>query len=163
MSIRTCAILPFLFVLATTAGPKCAMSQTATLPAASRTVFKCVVDGRATYSDAPCLGAQRIEITPTRGMNKSTGKELTSTDVRQEQFSELLGDATRPLTGLSQEQRIRGEKRFRLPAGAKQECATLDRRIPIQEAAEADASAGDKPPAQKVLLQSRVRFRELGC
>lgn len=50
----------------------------------SRTVFKCNQGGKTVYSDAPCLGAQRIEVEPTRGVSKLSGKERIGNDVQQE-------------------------------------------------------------------------------
>lgn len=50
-------------------------AQSTTLPAPSRTVYKCSVGGKVAYSDEPCVGAQRVNVEPTRGMNKSTGHE----------------------------------------------------------------------------------------
>lgn len=35
------------------------------LPPPSRTVFRCDLDGKVTYSDSPCLGACTIEVEPT--------------------------------------------------------------------------------------------------
>jgi hypothetical protein len=55
----------------------------AKLPAPSRTAFKCEVAGKVVYSDSPCLGAQKIDVEPTRGLNKSTGRKLIGYDVLQ--------------------------------------------------------------------------------
>lgn len=69
------------------------------LPPPSRTVYKCEVGGKVHYSDSPCVGAQKVDVTPTRGMNKSAGRQLTGSDVRREVFREQLSDAVRPITG----------------------------------------------------------------
>jgi hypothetical protein len=45
------------------------------LPAPSRTVYKCEVGGKVTYSDSPCLGATRIDVEPTRGVSKLSGSQ----------------------------------------------------------------------------------------
>jgi len=50
-------------------------AQTVKLPEPTRTVFKCEEAGKVTYSDAPCLGAQKVDVQPTRGLNKSSGTE----------------------------------------------------------------------------------------
>ncbi|MEK8086891.1 hypothetical protein WNB94_10760 [Aquabacterium sp. A3] len=39
------------------------------LPPPSRTVYKCEVGGKVHYADSPCVGAQKVDVTPTRGMN----------------------------------------------------------------------------------------------
>ena len=36
------------------------------VPTATRTAFKCKVDGKIVYSDEPCLGGQKIEVEPPR-------------------------------------------------------------------------------------------------
>ena len=70
------------------------------LPPPSRTVYKCEVGGKVHYSDSPCVGAQKVNVTPKRGMNKSTGRELTGSDLRREVFREQLSDAVRLITGM---------------------------------------------------------------
>jgi len=50
------------------------------------------------------VGAQKLDVTPTRGMNKSTGRELTGANVRREVFREQLSDAVRPITGMNAQQ-----------------------------------------------------------
>ena len=75
-----------------------------TLPPTSRTVYKCNEKGKTVYSDAPCLGATKVDVEPTRGFNKDTGREIIGTDVRREQHRELMADAFKPLTGLTAEQ-----------------------------------------------------------
>jgi hypothetical protein len=55
------AVVPLL--LATTGAEGQPMSSRS-LP--TRTAFKCVVAGKVTYSDAPCEGAQRVDLQPTR-------------------------------------------------------------------------------------------------
>lgn len=56
------------------------------------------------YSDSPCVGAQKVDVTPTHGMNKSTGCEWMGSDVRREVFREQLSDAVRPITGMNAQQ-----------------------------------------------------------
>jgi len=76
------------------------------LPPPSRTVYKCEVGGKVRYSDSPCVGAQKVDVTPTRGMNKSTGCELTGSDVRREVFREQLIGAVRPIAGMNAQQLV---------------------------------------------------------
>ena len=56
----------------------------------SRTVFKCEVDGKVTYSDEACLGAKCLDVEPTRGLNKSSGQERVGADVRKERRNEQI-------------------------------------------------------------------------
>jgi len=66
-----------------------------TLHVPSRSIYKCDSNGAMTYSDAPCLGASRLEIEPTRGVGKTAGY-----DVQREQQREMIAESIRPLTGL---------------------------------------------------------------
>lgn len=70
------------------------------LPQPSRTVFRCEVEGKVTYSDSPCLGARRIQIEPTRGVSKLSGSERIGNDVRVERHREIMAEALQPLTGM---------------------------------------------------------------
>src|SRR5665213_1158417 len=79
----------------------CAAVNAQSLPPTSRTVYKCTDGGRVTYSDAPCLGAKKLEIEPTRGLNQVSGKERVGPDVRQELQHEQLVNAVKPVTGLN--------------------------------------------------------------
>lgn len=157
------ALFTFLLAIINAACMTSVFAQTASLPSATRTVFKCVIDGKATYSDVPCLGAQRIEIAPTRGKNKSTGKELSGSDVSRERHSEIVGEALRPITGMSLEQRATHAKRFDLSAATKSECGALDSAIARIEIAELAGDASGRPALQTSLLQTRLRYRGLGC
>jgi hypothetical protein len=67
------------------------------LPSPSREVFRCEVDGKVAYSDAPCLGAQKVNVEPTRGLDASSGQRRIGADVRREQVNEAFADALRPL------------------------------------------------------------------
>jgi hypothetical protein len=101
-------------------------AQPTKLPDTSRTVYKCKIDEKVSYSDALCLGAERIDIEPTRGMNKSTGRELTGSDVSRERHREMMADALKPLTGMGPQQLNIYSRRMKLTPGAKSECAKLD-------------------------------------
>jgi hypothetical protein len=75
------------------------------LPSPSRAVFKCEKDGKVVYSDSPCLGAQRVDVEPTRGLNRMSGTERIGTDVRQERHNEMMADTMRPVFNETAEQR----------------------------------------------------------
>ena len=129
----------------------------------SRLVYKCQVAGKVVYTDEPCLGAERVNVQPTRGLNKSTGRELTGDDVRREKGREQLSEAIRPITGMNSTQYETARTRFQLSAASKAECAALDNSLPKEEAAERSATPAQKATAQGSLLASRKRFRELRC
>jgi hypothetical protein len=139
-----------------------AMAQPTSLPAPSRTVYKCVVADRVVYSDTPCAQAERLDVTPTRGMNKSTGRELTGADVRHEQHREIRAKALRPITGESKQQYETRHRRAALSSNAKVECSQLDARVAKLEGEDRSAVANVRPQVQQRLFAARTRYRELG-
>jgi hypothetical protein len=134
------------------------------LPPPSRTVYKCEDGGKVHYSDVPCLGAQKLVVEPTRGLNKSSGKELVGQDVLTERRREALADALNPATGQTAEEFARGGRRTRLTQEGLRRCQQLDRDLPRAEAAEQAALPGEaRRTAQQRLLVLRTAFRERRC
>lgn len=140
----------------------CAPAVAQKVPAPSREVFRCEVGGKVTYSDAPCLGAKKVDVEPTRGMT-STGKERAGADVQQERLNEAMAEAIRPLTGKDAKQLRTDAKRRRLSASAQRECGALDASIPDAERRELQAGVEARPMIQRELLGARQRFIQLGC
>lgn len=92
------------------------------LPSPSRTLFKCVIGGKVSYSDSPCLGAEKIDIEPTRGVSKLSGSERIGNDVRREQHRELIAEAIRPIAGMDAKQMDIFGRRMKLTPDAPREC-----------------------------------------
>lgn len=133
------------------------------LPPTSREVFKCAVAGKTVYSDAPCLGAQKIDVEPTRGLSKSSGREQVGNDVRREQYREIFADAVRPLTGMDAKQLDIQGRRMKLTTNAQRECQRLDTEIPVAENEEKRVKQQALADVQAQLLRMRQSFREQGC
>jgi hypothetical protein len=133
------------------------------LPPPSRTVYKCEVKGKVVYSDDPCLGAKKMEIEPTRGLNQSTGVKREGADVRREHHREGLAAALRPLTGMDAKKFDKEGRRMKLQPEAQRECRLLDRSIPAHENKERLAGIHEREAAQRELHALRVRARELKC
>ena len=133
-------------------------AQTGSLPAPSRTVFKCVVAGKTVYSDEPCSAAVRIDVQPTRGMGKTAG-----TDVQNERMAEMTAGALKPLTGMTPQQYEVHRRRVYLSAAAKSECATLDEDLSHLENRERLEPVETRSAVQRELLVARKRYRELRC
>jgi hypothetical protein len=93
--------------------------------AQARSVFKCTEGDKTVYSDAPCLGAQKIDAQPTRGLNKFTGKEATGRDVSLEKQHEAFAQAIKPISGMSADQLALAGRRLKLSTAAQQECKRL--------------------------------------
>lgn len=137
-----------------------AVAQT---PPPSRTVYKCEVEGRTQYSDAPCLGAKRVDVEPTRGLGSMTGKGAPGADVRNENLNETFSNAVRPITGQSPAERAKAARRFKLDRSAQAECRSLDSSIPRAEQMELGAKGTKLAGVQQNLFQMRARAFELGC
>jgi hypothetical protein len=134
-----------------------------TLHAPSRTLFKCEEQGKVVYSDSPCLGAEKLEVVPTRGVNKLSGKVRVGPDVQREIHHETFAEAIRPLTGLSAKQLEVQTRRFYLPGPTQQECRRLDQDLVNAEAEEKRTTQNALREMQARLFLMRQRFRELRC
>lgn len=134
------------------------------LPAPSRTIYKCEVDGKIAYTDEPCLGAQRLDVMPTRGVNKLSGQARIGADVARELRQENFARALKPLSGMSEQQFSTHVRRHRLDAGAQRECRTLEADILGNEQLERRGGSRDAMASlQQETLDLRQRYRKLGC
>ena len=140
-----------------------ASAQTQSLAPASRTVYKCTDGNKIIYTDEPCMGAQMVDVEPTRGLNKSTGRELTGADVAREKRNEQFADAVKPIVGLSPQQMEVKRRRIKLPGDVQAECSKLDGSIAQSEADERGSSGEAKTGIQRQLFVMRKRSRELSC
>lgn len=125
----------------------------------AQTVFKCMKDGKATYTDAPCMNAKEVDVTPTEGMNKWTGTERKSLDqvtremtkIRREGMSKGLA----PLVKITPEDFEREERRGKMDPGTKTECSRLDNTLKSLKA--------EVPRDEQALYEARTRFFKLKC
>ena len=154
------AILSVLFLAASAAA---VFAQATKLPPPTRTVYKCVVNGKTTFSDEPCLGAEKIQVEPTRGVDKSTGITRKGADVRHEELKEALAEVYKPLTGMNAKELDATQRRLMLEPAARLECAQLDQRIAVGESDERSATGSQRTAAQRQLLLDRQQHRRLGC
>lgn len=122
-------------------------------------VYKCTVNGKTGYSDAPCVGATEVDVTPTEGMNKWTGAEQKSLDQVQREMTKKRRDALSkslaPMATITTADFEREEKRASLPTNAKHECKSLD--------AELGELKRGKPVNEQALYAARARFFKLKC
>ena len=133
------------------------------LPPTSRNVFKCEVGGKVVYSDEPCLGAKRIDVEPTRGVDKATGSTRTGEDVQREKHNEQMAEALRPIFGEDAKQRATRHRRAALKPRDRAQCYRLDREIAGAEAAEAQATKAESSAVQANLLRLRKNYLSLQC
>lgn len=139
------------------------MATAQSLPAPSRTVFKCEEAGKVVYSDSPCLGAKRVDVEPTRGLDQMSGKKQVGQDVRREQRQEVMAQALKPLTNETAEQYKQRVRRSKLSPSAQATCQRLDRQVARAEAQEKAATPANLAAVQDRLLRLRLEQRDLKC
>lgn len=135
----------------------------AQLPAPSRTIYKCQVKGTVTYSDEPCVGAQRLDVVPSRGVDRLSGSRRIGSDVANEIRSEQFAQAVKPLTGMSPSQFATASRRHHLDPASQRECRQLEATIIAFEREERSARAGVTESLRQDLFSFRKRYKKLGC
>ena len=133
------------------------------LPAPSRTMYKCTANNVTSYSDKPCLGAERLVVNPSRGVSKLSGTERIGADVQSERRRDMWADALRPISGMNREQYEVFSRRHKLGAAAQEECRRLDPVLLELEAREKTADKAKRSLIQHDLFVLRQRFTQLGC
>lgn len=148
-------------------GNLAAMATVLTLlsSAAVAQVYRCEVNGKVSYSDEPCMGAKRVDVRPTRGLDKLSGKSSKGAEVRAEEFNKQAADALRPIFRETPDQRATRHRRFRnnLTPEEVAECYLLDARMESAEGREKVARGAELKQVQLQLLKQRQRHRELKC
>lgn len=131
--------------------------------AAPPTVYRCETNGKVNYSDAPCVGAKVIDVTPTQGADKMTGRSSKGRDVQREEFHSTLDNATRPLHGLSHDEMDARRRRYQLSSTDQLQCATLDQQLPALEEQTSKAAGRARGQADVALYQARKQAFDLKC
>lgn len=131
--------------------------------AAAPVVYRCESAGKVNYSDAPCVGGKVVDVTPTQGVDKMTGRSLKGADVQREEHRTILDSATRPLHGLSHGEMDVLRRRQKLSSADQARCAALDRQVPALEAKAAKPDGGVKEQVDVELYQARKRVFDLKC
>jgi len=110
-------------------------------------VYKCQLQGRTTYSNEPCLGAQVIQTTPARGLGESHENSRAGND------------------GLRREKREKKVKEpMNSPASDLTECSALDTQEKQQSSVIHNSRNIDAVnAAADAFIANRKRYRELGC
>lgn len=131
-------------------------ARTQTLPQPAKHVYRCEQNGKISYSDEPCMGAKRVDVTPTRGMDKWTGEQRTGPDVNREKSNEQMANGLKPIFGETPEQRETRHRRARLTGSEKMECMQLDSEMRKAEGTNTETT-------DEALYQMRKRYRALKC
>ena len=143
----------------------CAVAQSA--PTASRSAFKCKVDGKIVYSDEPCLGAEKIDFEPSKNANV-TPRTVRSSDTRRPQpqrepEKEANAENRHALTDAEPAPAEAVSGRARLSSTSQRECRDLESGIARLEREEKEATKPELPRVQSQLFSKRKRFVDLGC
>ncbi|WP_020652822.1 hypothetical protein [Massilia niastensis] len=109
------------------------------------------------------MGAQRLDVVPTRGVNKLSGNERIGADVARERNREMFADGVQPLTDMNAQQLESATRRRRLDTRSKQECRELEGAIIESERAERRGGTALIESLQHDLLIMRKRYHQLGC
>jgi hypothetical protein len=128
-------------------------------PASAQTVYKCGSGRSVTYSEKPC--SKRVLDTDQAPIPvKPNPKE---TDVRRIEQNRILARAMRPRPGESADEFKARRQRARLLATDREECARLDKRMPVEQASMINPDPREVLKAETALGESRKRFSELRC
>lgn len=131
----------------------------------SAQVYRCEVGGKTVYSDAPCLAAKRVDVTPTRGADSWTGKQQKGTHAIREDMNHAFDDALKPLTGLSRDQMDAERRRYRngVTPADKAECQRLESATAALEKREQRTEGAQREQTQLELFKARQRYHGLKC
>lgn len=135
----------------------------ATSSFAGPAVYRCETAGKVAYSDTPCVGATVVDITPTQGMDKMSGKSRKSYELQRADVTHAVDDALKPLTDKSRGEMEVMRRRVNLTSNAQQDCARLDARLPALEQGARDSAAKNKSQADFDLYEARKRYFDLKC
>ncbi|MCD6664171.1 MAG: DUF4124 domain-containing protein [Comamonas sp.] len=128
-------------------------------------VYRCDQGGKTVYTDAPCLGAKKIDATPSQGFDTYSGKSQKGKEVRKDERRRLMTESMRPLHGQTYEAmkpRYERSERHLTPAEHAQ-CEALDKTMEALEEREKRATGDTLKAVQLRLLRQRQRYRELKC
>jgi len=128
-------------------------------PVSAQTVYKCASGRSVTYSEKPC-SRRMVNTDQARIPVKPNPKEV---DVRRIEQNRAMARAMRPLPGESAEQFKTRRQRGRMLATDREECARLDKRMPVETASMKNPDKAEVLKAEAALGESRKRFSELRC
>jgi hypothetical protein len=126
-------------------------------------VYRCEAGGKVSYSDAPCVGARTVDVTPTQGMDKMGGQSRKGAEVQHDEGRKVLDKALQPLTGKSHEDMDVLRRRVNLSPGTRARCGALDGQLAELQGAVAQTSGAEKGRAEVELYKARKSFFDLQC
>lgn len=127
-------------------------------------IYKCTAaNGKVLYSNEPCVGAERIDATASRGFNKSSGQIMKGNSVQKEEADQMI-ERSAQIT-LGREWKLeKARKRQFLRFDDKAKCEKLDYDIERLESLEkVHKGKPELRDVQMELFQKRKAFREIDC
>ena len=128
-------------------------------PAGAQDVYKCERGRSTTYSQQPCTG-RVINTTEAPVPVKPNPREL---DLRRIEQNRILAQTLRPRPGETTAQFETRRRRARMLPEDRQECARLEKRIPVEKARMDHPDEEVIDDAQAALAQTKKRFAEMRC
>ena len=131
--------------------------------ASAEAVYKCTDNGKVSYSNEPCLGAQRVDTMATRGLDKMSGVQRSGKDVQAEKDHESMQRVMQSVVGKNY-RRDRAIKRQYHTAFDKAQCERLDSQIEALEKEESYMkNKVQLEVLQAELFKRRKAFKDLDC
>jgi hypothetical protein len=124
-------------------------------PASAQTVYKCGTGDSVTYTEKACGG--RIVNTDDAPVPARAG------DARRVERNRAMAQSMRPREGESAEQFETRRRRAPLLRADRDECARLDKRMPVEEESMKNPDPAEVLKAEEALARSRKRFGDLKC
>jgi hypothetical protein len=126
------------------------------------TVYRCETNGKVNNSDAPRLGAEVIDVTPTQGVDKMACRSSKGKEVQREEFHRTLDTVTRPLHGLSHYEMELRRRRYKLSSTDQFEAPRWAAAATAGRTSLEDRRS-DQGQADVALYQVRRRAFDLKC
>ena len=77
--------------------------------------YKCVTDGKVTYTDALCAGAKVVDTTPTQGFGRMSGRSRKGAGVRKSRRHKAAADISNPFFSQAPEELAKAVTHMNLP------------------------------------------------
>ena len=88
-----------------------ALSATVHAQPESAPTYKCVTDGKVTYTDAPCVGGKLVDTTPTQGFGRMSSPSRKGTGTRKSRRPKPAAEVSNPFFDQAPEESTQTVKR----------------------------------------------------
>jgi hypothetical protein len=88
--------------------------------------YKCVTDGKVTYTDAPCVGGKLVDTTPTQGFGRMSSPSRKGTGTRKSRRPKPAAEVPNPFLDPAEEESTQAVNRPNLASPDKRDGQILD-------------------------------------